>query len=333
MYNYPARGAKLVLSLLLALTLSACSYFQDEEEEQAPEFDTERQYYEAAQKLLNARQWDRANKTLQALEENFPFGKYAEQAQLELIFSYYKNSDFEAASAAADRFIRLHPQHRNVDYAYYMKGLASFNEGRGLFERFLPTDLTRRDPGSARDSFAYFSQLIARFPESPYAPDAEKRMIYLRNLLARYEIHVANYYFKRGALVAATNRGRYVVENFQKTPAVPDGLAVMIQGYHALGMQELADSTLLILRDNYPQHPALANDGGFNYQFSADGGERGWMSKLTLGFLDKQDPPGFDSREVFNPAHQDGARPASKDSEPKAKSRPWYHVITFGLFE
>jgi len=332
MQKFPSSGAKLVLSLFLACLLSACSYFQDEEEEDKPQFDTEKQFYDSAQKLLSSKQWDRATKTLQALEENFPFGKYAEQAQLELIYAYYKSSENEASSAAADRFIRLHPQHRNVDYAYYMKGLSSFTEGKGLFERFLPTDLTSRDPGSARESFAYFSQLLARFPKSSYGEDAQKRMIYLRNILARYEIHVANYYFKRGAYVAATNRGRYVVENFQKTPAVPDGLAVMIQGYYVMGMQDLADSSLALLRENYPAHPALASDGSFNYQFHADSGDRGWISKATFGFLDKQDPPGFDSRAVYNPAYSDSrtARQAATDTR---GDRPWYHVITFGLFE
>ncbi|GAA6153920.1 outer membrane protein assembly factor BamD [Pseudoteredinibacter isoporae] len=334
MQNYPSIGAKLVLSLLLALTLSACSYFQDEEDEEKPQYDSERQFYEAAQRQLDTKQWERATKTLQALEENFPFGKYAEQAQLELIYAYYKSSETEAASAAADRFIRLHPQHRNVDYAYYMKGLSSFSEGKGLFERFLPTDLTRRDPGSARESFTYFSQLIARFPNSNYAPDAEKRMIYLRNLLARYEIHVANYYFKRGAYVAATNRGRYVVENFQKTPAVPDGLAVTIQGYHALGMDDLAETNLAILKENYPEHPAIGSDGAFNYQFHADSGERGWLSKVTFGFLDKQDPPGFDSRAVYNPAYKsDRKARQAVNAQESSGDRPWYHKITFGIFE
>src|SRR5690606_2141674 len=130
----------------------------------------------------------------------FPFGTYAEQAQLELIYAYYMSNDPDAAIATANRFIRLHPQHRNADYAYYMMGLSAFTKDKGMFERVLPTDLTMRDPGAARESLANFAQLLNRYPDSPYAADAKKRMLYLRNLLARYEIHVANYYFKRGAI-------------------------------------------------------------------------------------------------------------------------------------
>ena len=284
-----------VLAVAIA-TLSACSTTKDDEDLASQ---TEKEFYDAAQRQLRTQQWELAIQNLQALEDNFPFGNFAEQAQLDLIYAYYRNFDFDACTAAADRFIRLHPRHRQVDYAYYMKGLASFTEGSGLFERFVPTDLSQRDPGAARESFAHFNQLLTLFPDSPYAPDAEKRMIYLRNLLARYEIHVANYYFKRGAYIAAVNRGRYVVENFEQTPAVPDALAVMVQGYQLLGLNELSDDALAILRNNYPNHPALKEDGSFDFQFNT-AGERSWISKLTFGLFDKTEPPGFDSRELYN---------------------------------
>ncbi|MEX1033046.1 MAG: outer membrane protein assembly factor BamD [Cellvibrionaceae bacterium] len=285
--------------LLLVLTLAACASTKKDEAERLRE--TERELYDAAQRGLRTQQWSIAIENLQKLEDNFPFGSYGEQAQLELIYAYYRNYDFAASIAAADRFIRLHPRHRNVDYAYYMKGLASFTDGSGLFERFLPTDMSQRDPGAARESFAYFNQLLALFPNSQYAPDAEKRMIHLRNLLARYEIHVANYYFKRGAYLAAVNRGRYVVENFQTTPAVPDGLAVMVQGYKLLGLQELQDHTLALLKENYPNHPALKDNGEFDFQFISSDEERSWLNRMTFGLFDKREPPGFDSREVFDP--------------------------------
>ena len=286
--------AILLLSLGL---LSGCALFGDEDE--GPEFDYESEWYEAAQENLHSEQWDFAIQKLQALEEQFPFGTYAEQAQLELIYAYYMTHEAESATAAANRFIRLHPQHRNVDYAYYMKGLASFTEGKGLFERYLPTDLTMRDPGAARESFAHFAQLLARYPNSSYAPDAQKRMLYLRNLLARYEIHVANYYFKRGTYVAAVNRGRYVVENFPQTPAIPDALAVMVQGYHFLSMPEQSDKSLQTLRLNYPDYPALKKDGSFDYELSAYA-DRSWINTLTLGIFDKREPPGFDTRRTYN---------------------------------
>lgn len=313
-----------------SLLLSACASNEPQEKKQL----TERDFYEAAQKQLNSHQWEFAIQNLQALEESFPFGSYAEQAQLELIYAYYKNYEHEAASAAADRFIRLHPQHRNVDYAYYMKGLASFTEGSGLFERFIPTDLTQRDPGAARESFAHFSQLLARYPNSPYAPDAKKRMIYLRNLLARYEIHVANYYFKRQAYLAAVNRGRYVVENFQQTPAVPDALAVMVQGYHLLGLQNLSDNALAVLTANYPEHPALSEGGQFNFEFGSTDEDSSWVNKLTFGLFDKKESSGFDSRAIYNPEMIKNPVSVQADKQPAEKEKSsWLTWITFGLID
>ncbi len=270
---------------------------------------SEADLYEAARSQLNRNQWELAIRNLQSLEENFPFGLYAEQAQLELIYAYYMNNQPDAAIATADRFIRLHPQHRNVDYAYYMKGLASFSKGRGMFQRVMPTDLTRRDPGAARDSLAQFTTLLTRYPESPYAADARKRMQYLRNLLARYEIHVANYYFKRGAYLAATNRGRYVLENYHLTPAVPDALAVMVQGYKLMGMPEQSQQALEVLRLNYPNHPALNARGEFDFGYSTEAEGRSWISIATFGLFDKREPPGFDSRELYDPQYQRPPRP------------------------
>jgi len=254
---------------------------------------TEDELYQRAQNHLEAQRYDLAAESLQLMEARFPFGKYADQSQLDIIYVYYMQYDEAAARAAAERFIRLHPQHPNVDYAYYMKGLSSFTEGSGLFERFMPTDLTRRDPGAARQSFADFSQLVSRFPDSPYAADARKRMIYLRNLLARYEVHVANYYFLRGAYLAAANRGRYVVENFQRTPAVPDALAVMVQGYTLLGMEDAANDSLNTLRSNYPEHPAFDESGEFVINIKP---ERSWLNIATLGMIDPPPSPGFDTR-------------------------------------
>lgn len=315
---------RLTIILTSLLILNACSS-QDEQTKHS----TEKEFYEAAQQQLNSSRWELAIENLQALETNFPFGTYAEQAQLELIYAYYRSYDHEAAIAAADRFIRLHPQHRNVDYAYYMKGLSSFTEGKGMFERFLKTDLSKRDPGSARQSFAYFAQLLARFPNSEYAPDARKRMIYLRNLLARSEINVANYYLKRGAYIAAANRGRYVVENFQQTPAVPDALAVMVQSYKLLGMDDLGENALKILQTNYPKHPALGKDSTFNYNYSSRIGDTSWVSKATLGLFDKKDPPGFDSRTQYNPEFLKDESLQDSSVEPEESDSSWLDWLKF----
>ena len=197
---------------------------------------------------------------------------------------------------AADRFIRLHPGDPNVDYAYYMKGLAAYTANEDIFARFVPTDNTKRDTSQAREAFAEFAQLLARFPDSPYAADAEARMIALRNLLARHEINIANYYLRRGAYLAAANRGRYVVENFQRTPAVANGLAVMAQGYILLNMDELAEESIAVLAKNFPDHPSVDKNGQFKSSYTLDGVQRSWVNTLTLGLFDPPQPPQFDNR-------------------------------------
>ncbi len=252
--------------------------------------------YEEAQRHLRNHNFDLGVRALQMLESRYPFGKYAEQAQLELIYAHYGAFEHEAAVEAADRFIRLHPQHPNVDYAYYMKGLSAYTSNEDVFARFLPTDETLRDTSHAKEAFAEFAQLLARFPESAYAADAKARMVHLRNLLARHEINVANYYFRRGAYMAAANRGRYVVENFQRTPAVADGLAVMAQGYILLGLDDLARDSIDTLALNYPNHPSLDKNGEFQSVYTLDGLQRSWINKLSFGLFDPPQPPQFDNR-------------------------------------
>lgn len=281
--------------------LVACSSSDKKKEEK---FTSEADLYQAAEEQLEHEQWEQAIKNLQSLEDHFPFGAYAEQGQLELIYAYYNNNKPDEAIATANRFIRLHPQHRNVDYAYYMMGLSSFTKDKGMFERIMPTDMTKRDPGAARESLANFTQLLNRFPDSPYAADAKKRMLFLRNLLARYEVHVANYYFKRQAYVAAVSRGRYVLENYPQAPAMPDALAVMVQGYHLLGMQDRADEVLEVLRTNYPNFPALNKKGEFDYEYANSNESRDFLGLITFGFFTKHDFIGFDTREIYDTEYQ-----------------------------
>lgn len=327
---------RILTLLYLCLTLSlvtGCSWLGfDGDDEESAESETanfnERQFYDLIERNLNGGRWDQAITNLQALEAQFPFGTYASQAQLNLIYAYYRSGDNQAAIASADRFIRLHPQHASADYAFYMKGLAAYNESRGFLSNFLPTDITRRDPGAARESFAAFNQLLTRYPESSYSADARKRMIHLRNHLARYEIHVANYYFRRGAYLAAANRGRYVVENYQRTPAVPDGLAVMAQGYYLLGLHDLADDAAKVLAANYPDYPAL-EDGKFVYRDDVSGEDRSLTNKLTFGLLDNPPPPGYDTREIYNPVYE----PRIGEGENIAEERSWLSIFTFGLFD
>jgi outer membrane protein assembly factor BamD len=285
---------KYVLILFFGLALYGCS-----SNEELPDIAAdagEQQIYEDAQRYLRGDNYDLAVKSLELLESRYPFGKYAEQAQLEVIYAHYNAYEPEAAVEAADRFIRLHPQHPNVDYAYYMKGLAAYTANEDIFARFLPTDPTQRDTSHAKEAFAEFAQLVSRFPDSPYAADAEARMVSLRNLLARHEIMVANYYLRRGAYLAAVNRGRFVVENFQSTPSVADGLAIMAQGYIFLGMNGLAEESIKVLAANYPDYPALSKNGQFVSDYTLDGEQRSWLNKATFGLFDPPQPPQFDHR-------------------------------------
>lgn len=292
------KSLKITIALLLTATLLACA--GNDELEGLTADSGEQQMYDQAQRYLRNRNFDLAVRSLQLLESRYPFGRYAEQAQLELIYAHYGAYEHEAAVEAADRFIRLHPQHPSVDYAYYMKGLAAYAGNSDLFARFLPTDVSSRDTTHAREAFAEFSQLVSRFPGSPYASDAKARMVYLRNLLARHEITVANYYFRRGAYLAAANRGRYVVENFQRTPAVADGLAVMAQGYIMLGMKDLARDAIDVLAMNFPDYPALDDDGNLSSDYSLEEGlQRSWVNRATFGLFDPPEIPQFDTRAKY----------------------------------
>lgn len=335
----------LLLIAILGLTV-ACSSKKEVIDENLSEVEL----YQQAQADLDNNSYNSATEKLKALESRYPFGRYADQAQLELIYANYKNGEPEAAKSAAERFIRLHPQHPNVDYAYYLKGLTSFDQDVGIIARFLPLDQTKRDPGAARDSYNEFAQLTSRYPNSRYAPDAKQRMIYLRNLLAAYEIHVADYYLTRQAYVAAANRGRYVVENFQETPSVGDGLAVMVEAYQRLHLDDLADTSLQVLKTNYPDHPQLV-DGKFEAR-TAEADNRSWLSKATLGLIESRPPlpPGQtranqdvikqyqDAKEAIPadllPENQSADEEKKNDDDDGTpKSRSFFSYMTFGLFD
>jgi outer membrane protein assembly factor BamD len=328
----------LLLIAILALT-AACS-----SNEVLDENLSETELYQQAQSDLDNKSYTSAVTKLKALESRYPFGRYAEQAQLELIYAYYKNAEPEAARSAAERFIRLHPQHPNVDYAYYVKGLASFDQDRGLISRFLPLDMSKRDPGAARDSYNEFAQLTSRYPNSRYSPDAKQRMIYLRNLLAAYEIHVAHYYLTRQAYVAAANRGRYVVENFQETPSVGDGLAVMTEAYQRLTLDELAATSLETLKLNYPDHPSLVDGEFVPREEEAD--SRSWLAKVTLGLIETDTPlpPGetranqdvirqYEDAKEQIPDELKSPTADEPSQETQGRKRSWFSYMTFGLFD
>ena len=290
-----SRRASQALLFSLLLFIYGCSWFGGDDDELIAD-SGEQQMYREAQRHLKNENFSLAVRSLQGLESRYPFGQYAEQAQLELIYAHYSGYEFAAANEAADRFIRLHPRHPSVDYAYYMKGLAAYDIEPGFFSRFIPSDDTKRDVSHIQTAFAEFAQLFARFPDSAYAPDARQRMVHMRNMLARNEIHVANYYFRRGAYMAALNRGKYVVEHMQQTPSVADGLAIMGQAYLLLGLNDLAEDSIAVLCENYPDHPNLTSGCEFDSVYTMDGLQRSWINRATLGLFDPPKPPQFNYR-------------------------------------
>jgi len=249
------RAVGIVAPLFCAVILSGCGFFAEEPD---PTLGWSAQrLYDAGKASLDEGSYQDALGFYQKLEARYPFGPYATQAQIESAYAYYKENEPASSVAAADRFIKLHPQHPNVDYAYYLKGLSQFEQGRGFIDQLLPLDPSERDPGLALQSFEAFGQLVERFPSSKYAEDARKRMLYLRNNLAKHELHVANYYMRREAFVAAANRARFVVENYDTTPSVPDALVIMAKAYKVMQMDDLSADAVRVLKLNYPEHAGI----------------------------------------------------------------------------
>lgn len=248
---------KYLVICCLGLSLTGCESlrnfsFKDSDTEDeyvgwnADKFGTE------AKTALESGNYAKAIKLYEALESRYPFGDSSAQTQLDIAYAYYKNGDAEAAIAAADRFIKTYPRNEGIDYAYYLKGLVNYNRDIGFVDRFLPTDTSQRDPGAAQEAYNIFEELIRRFPESKYVPDARQRMIALKNNLAMHEVHVARYYIKRKAYVAAANRATGVIEKFERTPAVPFALEVLMEAYNKLEMTDEAKEVARIYQLNYP---------------------------------------------------------------------------------
>ncbi len=213
---------------------------------------TVNQVYQNAKKSMLNRNFSQAIKSYEALNVLYPFNQYAEKAQLELIYSYFKDGDSPSAKAVAERFIRLYPNSKQIDYAYYMQAMADMDQDRGWYLRYVPIDLALRDPGTMHSAYQEFAEFIHRFPDSRYVPDARQRMIYLRNLFASYELHIADYYFRKKAYVAAANRSNEIVQRYQGAPEIQRALIIMIKSYRILGLEELANQSLAVYQLNYP---------------------------------------------------------------------------------
>ena len=226
--------------------------------------------YRDAKRYLDNQSWARAIQSYKTLQTRYPFGRYTEQSMLDLSYAHFKAGDTQSALSTLDRFIRTYPTHPNVDYAYYLKGLVNYEQNLGFLERMMPTRVRDRDQSSARDAFLDFSELLRRFPNSRYVPDARQRMVFLRNNLADYEIMVADYYIRRKAYIAAVNRARYVLEVYPNTPATLDALIVLHKSYTELEMPQLAESSWEVLALNYPG----------NYYVAGEKQKRNWFGWL-----------------------------------------------------
>lgn len=244
-----ARGA---LTMLLIAALAGCGIFgQGGEVDRTAKMTPDEIYAEAKDEMASGR-YGEAVKLLGKLESRFPFGAWAQQAQLDTAFSYYKDGERTQALITIERFIRLYPTSEQLDYAYYLKGLVNFNENQGIMSSFGMQDLSERDSKAAREAFEAFRQVITRFPQSKYVEDSRDRMRYLVNAMAGSEVHIARYYYTRGAYIAAINRAQGVIQQYQTTPAVEEALFILMQGYDKLEMPEQRADAERVLRLNFP---------------------------------------------------------------------------------
>ena len=244
-----------IVTVLTALAvgglLAGCSLFGDKEFDETRGWSVQKMYTEAKSNLGD-KNWEQAIKLYQKLEARYPFGRFAQQAQIEVAYAHWKNEDPALALNAIDRFLKQHPNHPNADYMHYLRGLIHFNEDLGIMGFFSGQDLSERDPKAAAASFDALKELVTRFPESKYSPDAILRMNYLVNALASNEIHVARYYMKRKAYVAAANRTQYALKTYPGAPANEEGLVIMVKAYDAMRMTALRDDAERVLKTNFP---------------------------------------------------------------------------------
>jgi len=243
---------KFILIILMSITLSACA--GKPKPEQVNPSQTAQGQYQQAKDVLDAGLYNRAIELLKAVESRFPFGPLARQVQLDLIYAYHQAGDLPQALASIDRFIRLNPNQPDLDYVYYMRGLTNLKADENAFQEFFGIDRADRDLSSTRQAFEDFKILLNSYPQSKYAADAKQRMVMIKDQLARHELLVADYYLRRGAFLAAANRGKYVVEFYRDSPLVEQALVIMVESYEKLGLDKLKTDTEQVLRLNFPQN-------------------------------------------------------------------------------
>jgi len=240
-----------VFIVVAAGLLSGCGMFSGKEVDETRGWSAQKLYAEARQELAD-RNWENAIKHYERIESRYPFGRFAQQAMIEVAYAHWKNEDIASALASIDRFVKLHPNHPSADYMYYLRGLINFNDDLGIMGFVSGQDLSERDPKAAADAFLAFRELVTRFPESKYSPDAIQRMNYLVNTLASHEVHVARYYMKRKAYVAAANRTQYALKTYPGAPANEEGLVIMVKAYDAMGLNDLRDDAERVMKKNFP---------------------------------------------------------------------------------
>ena len=250
------------LAILALLLVAACATNFDETKNWGPE-----RIYSAAKEELESKNYQKALGYYEKLEARYPYGRYAQMAQIESAYAYWKDNETAQALAACDRFIKMHPEHPNVDYAYYLKGRINFNDDLGILGHISVKDMTERDPRAAQDAFDAFRELVTRFPQSRYAADARARMKYLVNALASAEVNVAEYYFRRGAYVAAVNRAQYALTNYPRAPAIERALSVLVKSYDQMGLDDLRDDANRTLAANFPESKVQLGQRGKWWKF------------------------------------------------------------------
>ncbi|MBI1449954.1 outer membrane protein assembly factor BamD [Acinetobacter sp. AC1-2] len=338
----------LALSLGLASAFVGCSSNPSKKEvvDSGPQ-SSEQAYFEKAQKSLDRGQYLDATKSLEAIDTYYPTGQYAQQAQLELLYSKFKQKDYEGAIALAERFIRLNPQHPNVDYAYYVRAVANMEQNYDSLMRYTSLQQSHRDVSYLKVAYQNFVDLIRRFPSSQYSVDAAQRMKFIGQELAENEMTAARFNVKRKAWIAAAERSQWVIEHYPQTPQVPEALATLAYSYNQLGDKATSQQYIEVLKLNYPN--LVKKDGTVNMRAARKEGN--WINRATLGIFGRESTAatpestseseaqkrGFLNRVSFgligNSDKEETAEPEQTQVEAPKSERSWTNRLSFGLLD